>query len=156
MSGVIGLSPNMKSGLVGVPQLGGIVKTTVCVRTESALESGSQTYHVGCETPYKMQNTANTLLLIGIGVINRGTQSGQGGVYYYLDSSAIQEYQNRSFNDNDEMPILNWWISGATFGSSTRTISLKIHSLSNNNKVVFNTGNGFMIQEIQGFPASNS
>ena len=83
---------------------------------------------------------------MGLGVITRGSQDGQGAMYYFLDSDMKGENQNRDFKDSDEMPIFS-----VTFDcySGTKEILLKIQSLSNNSVVDITNGNGFAILEIQ-------
>ena len=131
---------------------GHIVKTTPVIRHSGSLELTNNTITSAAYLNYTCVSSSNKLLLLGVGVINRGTQNGQGALYYYLDGTIIKENQNRDFRDNDEMQIHNHYMDAY---SGTKEILLKVQSLSNNGKVIFHNGNGFLIIEFQG-PLANA
>jgi hypothetical protein len=125
---------------------GHVIKSTFVLRTGGTLELTDNTITTACNVNYTCASSSNKLILMGLGEMKRGTQNGQGAMYYFLDTVEKGQYQNRDFKDNDEMPIFN-----VTFDcySGTKEILLKIQSLSNDGKVTMNDGNGFVILEIQ-------
>jgi len=125
---------------------GHVIKTTFVLRTGGTLSLTDNTITTACNTNYTCVSSSNKLILMGLGVITRGSQDGQGAMYYFLDSDMKGENQNRDFKDSDEMPIFS-----VTFDcySGTKEILLKIQSLSNNSVVDITNGNGFAILEIQ-------
>jgi hypothetical protein len=126
---------------------GHLVKTTFVLRTGGTLELSNNTITTACSTQYTCDSSSNKLILMGLGVIKRGSQNGSGAQYYYRDADALNENQNRDyFQDNDEMPIFSHTLDGY---SGQKEILLKIQSLSNNSKVFIQDGNGFVILEIQ-------
>ena len=130
----------------GVPT-GTIIKTTAVVNTGSTVEATSTTQVTAVNADYTCVSSSNKILLMGIGVVSRGSQNGQTGYYYFKDSTQLEDYENRNHNDNDDVPIGNWYLDGH---SGSVNFSLKISSLSNNNKVQLSTGSGFLIMEIAG------
>lgn len=131
---------------------GHAIKVTPVIRHSAALQLSDNTITSAAYVNYTCVSSSNKILLLGVGVLGRGTQNGQGALYYYLDGTIIKDNQNRDFRDNDEMPIHNHYMDGF---SGTKEILLKAQSLSNNGKVVFHPGNGFLIMELQG-PLANA
>ena len=131
---------------------GHAIKVTPVIRHSTALELTNNTITSAAYVSYTCVSSSNKILLLGVGRLQRGTQNGQGSIYYYLDGTLISDNQNRDFRDNDEMPVHNHYMDGF---SGTKEILLKVQSMSNNSKVVFHPGNGFLIMELQG-PLANA
>ena len=131
---------------------GHAIKVTPVIRHSTALELTNNTITSAAYVSYTCVSSSNKILLLGVGRLQRGTQNGQGAIYYYLDGTLISDNQNRDFRDNDEMPIHNHYMDAY---SGTKEILLKAQSLSNNGKVIFHNGNGFLIIEFQG-PLANA
>ena len=131
---------------------GHVIKVTPVIRHSTALQLSDNTITSAAYVNYTCVSSSNKILLLGVGVLGRGTQNGQGALYYYLDGTIVKDNQNRDFRDNDEMPIHNHYMDAY---SGTKEILLKAQSLSNNGKVIFHPGNGFLIMELQG-PLANA
>ena len=131
---------------------GHVIKVTPVIRHSAALQLTDNTITNAAFVNYTCVSSSNKLLLLGVGVLSRGTQNGQGSIYYYLDGTLLSDNQNRDFKDNDEMTIQNHYMDGF---SGSKEILLKVQSMSDNSKVVFQPGNGFLIMELQG-PLANA
>ncbi len=136
-------TPTVQSG-VTFPA-GHIIKTTPVIRSGSTFEVTNNTITSAVNVDYTCVSSSNKILLMGIGVVSRGSQNGQTGYYYYKDETMLEDYQNRIHYDNDDFPIGNWYLDGH---SGSANFSLRIQSLSNNNKVQLAAGSGFLLMEI--------
>jgi len=147
MTGIVN-STGARSGVIGAATFpaGHIIKTTFVLRTGGTLEVDDNTITTACSIQYECDDSSNKLLLMGLGVIGRGTGDGMGSMYYYLDAVILSGWENRDFKDSDEMPIHNCTLDGY---SGAKDIYFKIKSLSDDEKVLCADGNGFVILEIQ-------
>jgi hypothetical protein len=127
---------------------GHLIKTTFVLCTTTP-QFNSSTYAdvVGCSVDYTMLSSSNTLMILGMGTYNRGSQNGQSGVRILKDSTVVVRSENRSHNDNDLTAIPNCRVAGY---SGSATFKLQLASLSSNNKVAMTVGDGFSIMEIGG------
>ncbi len=125
---------------------GAIIKTTAVIHSGSTTEVTNNTITSAVDVDYTCVSSSNKILLMGIGVVSRGSQNGQTGYYYYKDESMLQDYQDRDHYDGDDFPIGNWYLDGH---SGSANFSLRIQSLGNNTKVQLAAGSGFLLMEIQ-------
>jgi hypothetical protein len=127
---------------------GHIIKTTFAL-CDSSPQISSSTYSdvSGCSLAYTMLSSSNTLMILGMGTVNRGSQDGQSGVRITKDGAMIAQVENRDHNDNDRFSIPNVRVAGY---SGSAIFNLQIRSISNNNKAQMTVGDGYAIMEIQG------
>ena len=127
---------------------GHILRTTFALCTSSPQISTSTYSDVsGCSLAYTMLSSSNTLMILGMGTVNRGSQAGQSGVQITKDGGVLVKAENRMHSDNDRFSIPNVCVAGY---SGSATFNLQISSISNNNKTQMSVGDGYAIMEIQG------
>ena len=125
---------------------GHIIKTTAVIHSGTTVEVTNNTITSVGNVDYTCVSSSNKILLMGIGAVSRGTQNGQTAYYYYKGETILQDYQNRIHYDSDDFSIGNWYLDGH---SGSANFSLRIQSLSNDSKVQFKAGSGFLLMEIQ-------
>ena len=127
---------------------GHILKTTFAL-CDSSPQISSSTYSdvSGCSLAYTMLSSSNTLMILGMGTVNRGSTDGQSGARITKDGVMLAQVENRDHNDNDRFSIPNVRVAGY---SGSATFNLQIRSISNNNKAQMTVGDGYAIMEIQG------
>ena len=125
---------------------GHIIKTTAAIHSGTTVDVTNNTITSVVNVDYTCVSSSNKILLMGIGVVSRATQNGQTSFYYYKDTTLLQDYQSRIHYDGDDFPIGNWYLDGH---SGSANFSLRIQSMSNDSKVEFKAGSGFLLMEIQ-------
>ena len=100
-----GLNTSLNTGLASATYNGTIgssatfpeghaIKVTPVIRHSTALQLSDNTITSAAYVNYTCVSSSNKILLLGVGVIGRGTQNGEGALYYYLDGTIIKVNQN--------------------------------------------------------------
>ena len=125
---------------------GMVVKTTYAL-CDSSPQVSSSTYTdvSGCSISHTMEDSGNTLIVLGLGSCDRGSADGSSGVRITQSGSSIVQAENRDHNDNDGFAIPSIKVAGY---SGANTFNMQVRSISSSNKVSIGVGKGYALIEV--------